>query len=228
MKELFDNPVNFAFFTFRNRIHVNIRIHVGMEKVEGILHAGRKGNDTVCAVLNQVSDEGVDAFAVADTAFFPNPVRHVILGDDAGTDGVIQIVIDVGDPVTEADYRCLTCVIGRTVSVVENAHAGFVAEIQPVTVPLQIINNPKTLLIVLEALREDPVQGALTGVAKGRMAEIVTEGDGFHQILVQTKCPGNRSGKTADLQRVGKAGTVMISLRAEKNLGFMLETPKGF
>ena len=93
---------------------------------------------------------------------------------------------------------------------VKNAHAGFVAEIQPVTVTLQIIHNPEALFVMLEAFRKNPVQGTFTSMAEGRVAEIVSESDGFHQILIQAKCPGNRPGETADLQRVGKAGTVMI------------------
>ena len=80
---------------------------------------------------------------------------------------------------------------------------------------------------MLEATLVDLVQGPLPGVAEGRVAQIVAQADGLRQILVQPEGPRHGARQTGDLQGVGQAGAVVVSLRLEKDLGLVLETAKG-
>ena len=65
-------------------------------------------------------------------------------------------------------------------------------------------------------------------MAEGSMSQIVSQRDGFSQILVQPQRSGNRPGDPADLQGVGHSGPVMVSFRAQEHLGFMLQPAKRF
>ena len=69
---------------------------------------------------------------------------------------------------------------------------------------------------------EDGVERALSGVAEGRVAEIMAEGDRLGEILVEHERAADRAGKARDLKRVRQARAVMISLRLEKDLRFVL------
>ena len=111
--------------------------------------------------------------------------------------------------------------------VVQNAHAGLIAEIQPLPVPLQQIHHPQALFVMLEAALVDLVQRPLSGVAEGRVPQIVPQGDGLRQILVEPQGPGHRPRKPRHLQGVGQAGAVVIPLRLEEDLGLVLEAAKG-
>ena len=77
----------------------------------------------------------------------------------------------------------------------KNAHAGLLAQIQPPAVPLENIHHPQTLFIVPEALCVNAVQGPLTGMAEGRVAKIVAQGDGLGQILVEVQRAGDCAGR---------------------------------
>ena len=79
-----------------------------------------------------------------------------------------------------------------------------------------------------ESLRQQGVQRPLPDVAVGRVAQIMPQGDGLRQILVQPQGPGQGPGHLGNLQRVGQPGPVVIPLRGEKYLGLELQPPKGF
>ena len=48
-------------------------------------------------------------------------------------------------------------------------------------------------------------------VSERRMPHVVTEGDGFRQILIETKPPGNRPSDLRDFQTVGHARPIVIA-----------------
>jgi hypothetical protein len=74
---------------------------------------------------------------------------------------------------------------------------------------------------------EAAVQGALTGVAEGRMPDVVNQRKCLGQIFVQAKRGRNRSGDLCDLYRVGQAAAKMIGGPAGKYLRLPRETPEG-
>jgi hypothetical protein len=60
------------------------------------------------------------------------------------------------------------------------------------------------------------------------MSEVMTESRGFGEILVQTQSACYRTGNLSYLERVCKAGAVMVSLWCEKDLHFMHKAAKAF
>ena len=73
-----------------------------------------------------------------------------------------------------------------------------------------------------KAARAQPVQRPLPRVAEGRVPQVMAQGDGLGQILVQAQSAGDRAGDLGDFQRVGQAGAVVVALRGEKDLGLLL------
>ena len=60
------------------------------------------------------------------------------------------------------------------------------------------------------------------------MTQVVAQGDGLGQILVEPQAPGNGPGDAGHLQGVGHAGAVVVSLRLEEDLGLVHEPAEGF
>ena len=60
------------------------------------------------------------------------------------------------------------------------------------------------------------------------MAQVMAQGDGLGQILVQVKAPGNGPGNAGHLQGMGHAGAVVVPFRLEKDLGLMHQPAEGF
>ena len=55
----------------------------------------------------------------------------------------------------------------------------------------------------------------------------MSHGGGLHQVLVEAQSPGDGPADLADFQRMGQPGAVVVPLRGEKDLGLVLEPPKG-
>jgi hypothetical protein len=66
---------------------------------------------------------------------------------------------------------------------------------------------------VVEALRQKLAQGLFAGVAEGRVAEVVAQGDGLGQVLVETEGLGDRPGDLGDLEAVGQPRPVVVAER---------------
>ncbi len=86
----------------------------------------------------------------------------------------------------------------------------------------QPVHHPQALPVVAKALGGKLVQGPLSGVAKGGVAQVVGQGNGLGKVLVKPQGPGNGAGNLGDLQGVGEPGAVVVSLGREENLGFVL------
>ena len=59
-------------------------------------------------------------------------------------------------------------------------------------------------------------------MAKGGVAQVVAQGDGFGEVLVQTKRAGDGAGDLRDFERMGKPGAVVVPLGRKKDLGLLL------
>ena len=70
------------------------------------------------------------------------------------------------------------------------------------------------------------VEQPFPGVPKGGVAQIVAQGDGLCEILVQKQGAGHGACNARDLQRVGHPGAVMVPLWLEEHLGFLLQPAK--
>ena len=108
-----------------------------------------------------------------------------------------------------------------------DAVAHFPGQVQSGSLLLQPLHHPQGLPEVGEAAGHDGVEQPLSRVAEGGVAQIVAQGDGLGQVLVQRQPPGDGPGNAADLQGVGHPGTVVVPLRLEEHLGLVLQPPEG-
>ena len=61
-------------------------------------------------------------------------------------------------------------------------------------------------------------QRLLSRVAERGVAQVMAEGDGLRQILVQTERPGNGAGDLGDLQRVREPCAEVVAFRRQEHL----------
>ena len=189
-------------------------------------------SSTLARALDDVGDQGVDADR-AGRAEQRDLRRGQVLGaQDPGAQGVVDVVVDVGDAVDEADDPPLQRRrLGRA-GVVEDAVADRRRQVEAVAVALQHLDHPQRVLVVLEAApRADPpdaaVEGVLAGVPERRMAEVVAEPDRLGQVLVQPQRAGDGAGDPAGLERVAQPRPVVVPLGSDEDLGLVLQPAEG-
>jgi hypothetical protein len=90
-------------------------------------------------------------------------------------------------------------------------------------------HHAQRLGVVIEATGagHGGIECALAGMTERRMAEIVGECQGFGQIFIDAKGPGNRPGDLRDLKTVGQARAVVIALVIDEHLGLVVKPPEG-
>jgi hypothetical protein len=72
------------------------------------------------------------------------------------------------------------------------------------------------------------IQRLFSGVPKRSMPQVMPKTYGLNQVLIKTQCPGNSPSNLRYLQSVRETGSVMISLRAQKDLTFVFEAAERF
>jgi hypothetical protein len=80
---------------------------------------------------------------------------------------------------------------------------------------------------MLEPLGMQQVEAELAGMAERGVAEVVAEGDGLGQVLVEPQADRHGPGDLRHLEHMGQAGAVMVAGRGEEDLGLVLEPPEG-
>ena len=147
--------------------------------------------------------------------------------DDAAPDGVVDVVVDVGDLVGQADDPPLQGLGGVRSGMAEDAPAHLIAEVEALPILLQHVHHPHRLLIVGKTAGQDGAEHPLPGVAEGGVPQVVAQGGGLGQVLVEAQAPGDGPGDAGDLQGVGHAGAVVVPLGLEKDLGLVHQPPEG-
>ena len=137
-------------------------------------------------------------------------------------------MVDVGDLVGQADHLALQGGGLLSPGVADDAVAHLPGQVQPLSVFFQTLHHPQGLLIVSKAAGHQLVKGPLTGMSERGVPQIVSQGDGLGQVLVEGKRPGNGSGDSGDLQGVGHSGAVVVALRRKKHLCFLFQPPETF
>jgi hypothetical protein len=74
---------------------------------------------------------------------------------------------------------------------------------------------------------EATIQGALSRMAEGWMADVVDQSEGLGQILVQAECTGGHASDLCNLDCVRKAAAKVIGRAAGEDLRLSGETAKG-
>ncbi len=73
---------------------------------------------------------------------------------------------------------------------------------------------------MLEPARAELVERPFSGVAKGRVTQVMGQADGLGQVLVQAQGAGNGAGDLRHLQRMGQPGAVQVPFRGQEYLVF--------
>ena len=145
-----------------------------------------------------------------------------MLGDDPSPYGVVDVVVDISDLIRKADDLSLQGGRVPGCPVVQDAVPDLLCQVQSPSLFLHHLHHPDALLIMGKALRTDLIQYVLSCMAKGRVAQVMAQGNGLRQAFVHLKGPGDGPGDLGDLQSVGEPGPVMVSFRSQEHLGLML------
>ena len=135
-------------------------------------------------------------------------------GHDAGQDGVLPVVADVGDAVGPAHHLALG---GRR----RRARPAVVARSRRAVSAAQVersegdVGAPRR---VVEPTGQVGVERVLAGVAARPVAAVVAEGDRLGEGHVQPAGPGDGRGDLGHLERVGEPGALVV-LRGRRRPG---------
>ena len=138
---------------------------------------------------------------------------QIALVQDAGPDGVIDVVVDIGDAVGKVDDAPFFGLGPLAAAVAQDPVPHLKGQVQPGAAVFQPVHHPQALLVVAEPCGERLVQRPLPCVAKGGVPQVVSQGDGLGQVFVEPQAPGDGAGDLGDLQRVGQTGAVVVALR---------------
>ena len=136
----------------------------------------------------------VDALGFGHAQCHTQFQRNILLRHNTGTAGVVNIMVDVGDFIRNANDLPLQSVGLLSLGVAENAVFHFIGQVQPGAVFLDLLHRAHALGIVGETAGAQAVQRPLTGVTKGGVPQIVPQGNGLGEILIQLQRPGNGAG----------------------------------
>ena len=164
--------------------------------------------------------------------------RQIFFTQQPGPHGIVYVVVHVGDDVGDPgdlsfDRACAMFRIradrhsALALGMTGDAIPHFPRQVQPPAVVLEDVDDAKALLVVVEAAGDEVVEHALAGVAEGRVAEVVAEGDGLGQFLVESKHLGDAARDLRHLERMGQARSIVIAGRREEHLGLVLQPPEG-
>ncbi len=174
------------------------------------------------------------------------PDGHVaaefLLGEQAGGEPIVEVVAVVSDFVREVGdlrfeggrLRAEAFAAGGVVKaggVLGETFAHFPREIQAGKAGIFLFekfDDPEALPVVLEAPvgLHELVQCLLALVPERGMAEVVGEGDGLGEVLVQLEGASDIAGDRGDFHRVGEARAQVIPGAIEKHLRFVFKAPK--
>ena len=194
-----------------------------MQDIERRLNVALKVNFLV-RVADCGKDKGVDTLALAVTENTPDVRRNALLAQDASAFGVVNVMVDICNSVRELYYPALKGIGLFSARVADYSVAHLIGKIQSPAAVFNHINNAQTLFIMVKAVFHHGAKRPLPGVAERRMTEIVAESDSFGQALVERKTDGNGARNLGNLKRMSKACAVMVAVRREEDLRFMLET----
>ena len=147
-----------------------------------------------------------------------------------GAHGVVDVVVDVGDAVDEADDPALERVRLVRPGVVEDPVADLGGQVEPAPVALEHVDDPQRVLVVaeaaVEALAQRLVERLLAGVAERRVPEVVAEPDRLDQVLVQPQRPGDPARDPGRLERVRQPGAVVVAGGVDEDLRLVHQPPE--
>ena len=192
---------------------------VGLGDVAALARAG-----------DDVAHQGVDPRRAGLPEQLDLRRRQVVLGEDPGADRVVDVVVDVGDPVDQSHHPTLERRRLAGAGVVEDPVADLLGQVQSLALALELVDDPSEWRLCLNpsrpALAHRPVERLLADVAERRVAEVVPEPDRLGQVLVQGQRPGDGPGDEAGLERVREPSPVVVALGGDEHLRLVLQPPE--
>lgn len=187
---------------------------------------------------DHVHDHGVDAKGVIPPQLFDQAGGDVAVLDDTGPRRVVEVVIDVGDDVGNTDQLPLQSQghvarlgvqdLTPAFGVLQDPVPDLQGQVQALALVLELIHYPQALLGMAEPSRQKFAQRLLPRMAEGRMAQVMSQGDRFGQVLVKPQGPGNGPGNLRHLQGVGQPRPIVVPEGSQEHLGLMLQTAERF
>ena len=104
----------------------------------------------------------------------------------------------------------------------KDAIAHRLGQVQSDAVLLELVNNPKALLVVPES-GNDCSHRPLPGMTEWRVAKIMTHADRLDQVLVEPQCSPDGTGDLGNFERVRQAGANVISAWTDEHLRLVHE-----
>ena len=156
-----------------------------------------------------------------------NLARNIAFRQNPRTNRIVDVVIDIRNAVGRAHDLPLERLGNSRSRVPEDRHAHLIGKVQPVAVAFEFIHHAKRLLVVVKRRSHHIRQRRLARVTKRRVPQIVPIGRGLGKIFIQPQRAADRPCDPANLERVGHARAVVVSLGREKDLRLVHEPPEG-
>ena len=238
--EIADNPLGLLKFVVDLVEAVDVVVEIAAQIGDRLKHFPADMQITVIGLEgldDQIPDHCADPAGMALADDILDLLGQVAFFDDPGPQGVIKVMIDIGDDVGEADYLAFQgagqfgFILGNDIVIAfgmaDDTVTDLEGEIEALAIVFEEVNNPQAMEVVFKSTRMQLVEGGFAGMAKRGVTEIVAEGDGLSQGFVETEGRGDGPGDLGHLQHMGQSGAVMIASRGEKDLGFVFETAEG-
>ncbi len=212
----------------------------------------RRENDIGDSPVDQQSNQMIMPFSrrqVGITALrtfvqprYDGDLKQFVDFQVTGKESVIDIVRIVGDLIGKVDQLTFQrrTMLGIEVAeyghvvvglVLDDAFADFVGKIQPAKLRIaifDIVDHAQRLRVVIESavVFENGAQGILAGMAEGRMAQIVDEGNGFGEVFVEAESTGDRTRDLCDFHSVRQARAEVVVIGRGEYLRLVFEAAK--
>ena len=108
--------------------------------------------------------------------------RQVVFAQQAEANGVVDVVVDVGDAVDDAHDLPLERLRLLVARVREDAVADLVREVEPASDDERVLVVPE---VPPGVLVQRSVERLLAGMPERRVPHVVAEADRLHEVLVQ-------------------------------------------
>ena len=224
-KEPGQHRFGFALLPFCHGIAVNPLKHKAAQVFQGFLNLGCQADSAgFPGGADNIGNQRVNPAAVGIAQKLCDLPGQIFIGQDSRPDGIVDVVIDVGNLIAAADNLSFQRFRPGFSRVSYDAHADFIAQVQAHAVLFQHVHHPQTLLIMSEWRSHALGKRRFSGVTEGGMTQIMAHGDCFRQVFIQAQRPGDGARDAGDFKGMGHAGAVMIALRLQKHLSLVHQT----
>ena len=224
-KHLLDHGNGLALLAFADGVGIHTVKHELVQNIERALHLRRK-RDLGVGVFDCGDHQRIDARGLAFAQRFAHIRRNVAFRQHTAADSVVDVVVQIRNTIGKLDDPPLQRVSFLAARMANDAVTHFKSQVQAAPFIFKLIHHTQRLLVMAEPFRQNSVQRALTGVTERGMAEVVAERDRFGQILVECEADSNGARDLRNFQRMCQPGAVMVGIRREKHLRFVLQAAK--